>query len=660
MSSRNAKRVTGAIAALAAVATGLLVTAVGTASAAPLPANTASSGSVTIAPASGTRTSSYGFTLPGGASCPGDGTAGYRWQTYIISDALDASQLTFVGGSPSITGAPAGSVVDVLYSLGNPIVDQNPALTTGAVTVAGTQFQNDQYLSGQFSTGIYKTGVACTDGNGNTQRFWQSKVAVTVTAGVISSWAVANPPAAPVLSAPSFATAGTFSGTVAVTAANPAITSVVLTATSSNGGVTGSQTISGSVSYTTSALAISSIVVTATPVTAGSPVSTTINNPAASPVSYSISGLTNGTSYNITAVANNAAGASAVSNTVSNVLVFDVNSKGAPGVVATPAVGGATLAITAPAGGQPNDYTLTVSPAIAGSPFTVPGNATSFTITSATAGVTYTATLQPNYTAPAVGTATTFAFVPQSATLITQTIDVTRPLGGLVLTQRCGVYGALPAENATNAFPAATPAAFVGTQDPNAPGLLTGGTSPTIPGGGTDPNFGQYPYPVDANGVPSNPGAVTYPTNCGLSLGTAQLITTGSEAGKYFRASGRMNQVTVVDTRNVDAGWTLQGSMTDFASATSADTFSGNYLGWTPVRTYDSGATLEGYDMITTAGTSTQPDFLTGMKASPKVLGSALANQGLGIAAFDARLRLLIPVTKDNGVYTATLTLSVV
>ena len=76
--------------------------------------------------------------------------------------------------------------------------------------------------------------------------------------------------------------------------------------------------------------------------------------------------------------------------------------------------------------------------------------------------------------------------------------------------------------------------------------------------------------PVDANGVPTNPGAVTYPTNCGLSLGTAQLITTGSEAGKYFRASGRLNQVTVVDTRNVDAGWTLQGAMTDFSSTTSA------------------------------------------------------------------------------------------
>jgi hypothetical protein len=234
-----------------------------------------------------------------------------------------------------------------------------------------------------------------------------------------------------------------------------------------------------------------------------------------------------------------------------------------------------------------------------------------------------------------------------------------------VLTQRCGVFGALPAEAATNAFPAFNLTPEVGTPVTalngvaTIPGLLVGGTSPTIPGGGVDPNFNQYPYPVDANGIPTAPGAVTYPTNCGLSLGTAQLITTGTEAGKYFRASGRLNQVTVVDTRNVDAGWTLTGAMTDFSSTTTPDTFSGNYLGWTPVNNFNSGATLEGYDMTTAPGAATQPDFLTGMKAGAKNLGTAAPGVGLGIAAFDARLRLLIPVTKDNGVYTAVLTISV-
>ncbi len=632
--NRKSKRVIGALAAFAAIAAGLVAAGTDVASAAALPANTAATGAATMAPTSGTAATSFGFTLPGGAACPGDGTAGYRWQTFIIPNASDASQLLFVGGSPSIGGSSTG--INPLFSSGNPIVDQNPALTTGAVTVAGTNFQLSVFPSGTFTNnGIYKVGVACTDAAGNTQRYWQTKIATTVSgAGALTNFVVANAPATP--SAPASLVNGvsqTLSGSVAFTAGTGAlaVSSVTVSATSSNGGAAGSVTVSGS---------------------------------PTSPASFSISGLTNGKTYTLTATATNAAGSSAASAASASSLVYDANDKGTvTNVISTPVVGGLNLTWTAPVDAlgvtnQPTNYTISVSPASIAAQ-TAAGTATSFSLTGLTSGTTYTVTVTPNFTAPATGGAASSAGVPQSATLVTQVIDVTRPLGGLVLTQRCGVYGALPAESATNAFPAFAVAALVGTQDPNAPGLLTGGTAPTISGGATDPGFSQYPYPVDANGVPTNPGAVTYPTNCGLSLGKGDLIQTGSEAGKYFRASGRLNQVTVVDTRNVDAGWTLQGAMSDFTSTTSADTFSGNYLGWTPVRSYDSGATLEGYDMTTTAGAVVQPDFTTGLKAAPKTLGSAASNVGLGIAAFDARIRLLIPVTKDNGVYTATLTISV-
>ena len=644
--NRKSKRVVGAIAAFAAIAAGLVAAGTDVASAAALPANTAATGAATMAPTSGTAATSFGFTLPGGAACPGDGTAGYRWQTFIIPNASDASQLLFVGGSPSIGGSSTG--INPLFSSGNPIVDQNPALTTGAVTVAGTNFQLSVFPSGTFTNnGIYKVGVACTDSLGNTQRYWQTKIATTVSgAGALTNFVVANAPATP--SAPASLVNGvsqTLSGSVAFTAGTGAlaVSSITVDATSSNGGAAGSVTVSGS---------------------------------PTSPASFSIAGLTNGKLYTLTATATNAAGSSAASAASTPAkLVYNANDKGSvTNVIATPVVGGLDLAWTAPVDAlgvtnQPTDYTITVSPATIAAQ-TAAGTATSFSLTGLLSGTTYTVTVTPNFTAPATGAAGSSAGVPQSATLVTQVIDVTRPLGGLVLTQRCGVYGALPAETATNAFPAFAVAALVGTQDPNAPGLLTGGTAPALGSivagkfvpaspAASDSGFSQYPYPVDANGVPTNPGAVTYPTNCGLSLGIGELIKTGSEAGKYFRASGRLNQVTVVDTRNVDAGWTLQGAMSDFSSTTSADTFSGNYLGWTPVRNYDSGATLEGYDMTTTAGGVVQPDFTTGLKAAPKVLGSAAANVGLGIAAFDARVRLLIPVTKDNGVYTATLTISV-
>jgi hypothetical protein len=405
--------------------------------------------------------------------------------------------------------------------------------------------------------------------------------------------------------------------------------------------------------------------------------STTITTLTTGSTTFSIPGLTNGSTYSVTAVANNAAGASVASNAITGVVV-DPNDRGpVQNLVANAKAGGADVTWAAPIGGVPNTYSITVSPAIAGVPTSVAGTVTSLSITGGTAGTAYTITVQAVFTAPGTSAAVTKPFVAASATTVTQTIDVNRPLGGLVLTQRCGVYGALPPEAATNAFPAFNQTAEIGTPVTvlngvaTIPGLLVGGTAPQlgakdangnfIPAtpAATDPNFGSYPYPVDpTTGIPTNPGSVTYPTNCGLSLGIAKLITTGSEAGKYFRADGRLNQVTIVDTRNVDAGWTLQGSMTDFSSTTSADTFSGNYLGWTPVNNYNSGPTLEGYDMTTAPGAATQPDFLTGMKASPKNLGTANPGVGLGIAAFDARLRLLIPVTKDNGVYTATLSLS--
>jgi hypothetical protein len=454
----------------------------------------------------------------------------------------------------------------------------------------------------------------------------------------VSAFAVANPPAAPVLSLPTFTVPAAFGGTVAVTTASPAITSVVLTATSSNGGASGSTTI------------------------------TTLQTGS---TTFSIPGLTNGKTYSVTAVASNAAGASAASNAISGVVV-DPNDQGpVQNLVATSVAGGADVTWAAPTGGAPTTYSITVSPAITGVPASVPGTQTSLSITGGTVGAAYTITVQAVYPIPGTSQAQSASFVPASATTVTQTISVTRPMGGLVLTQRCGVYGALPAEAATNAFPGFDLTPEIGTPVTvlngvaTIPGLLVGGGAPTIAGGGTDPNFGSYPYPVDTNGIPTNPGSVTYPTNCGLSMGIAKLITTGSEAGKYFRADGRLNQVTVVDTRNADQGWTLQGSMTDFSNTTGGnlDTFSGNYLGWTPVNNYHSGTTLEGYGMVTAPGATTQPDFVTGMKASPKNLGTAGTNPGvdgpgLGIAAFDARLRLLIPVSKDNGVYTATLSIS--
>jgi hypothetical protein len=192
--------------------------------------------------------------------------------------------------------------------------------------------------------------------------------------------------------------------------------------------------------------------------------------------------------------------------------------------------------------------------------------------------------------------------------------------------------------------------------------------------GSADPRYvsGLYPYPTNASGVAS-PAAETH---CGLDLGVAEYVTQGSGSGQYFAADAAINQVTIVDTRNVDAGWSVSGSMSDFAASSEAgpgagsgatlDTFSGDFLGWTPVVTGDTSAfdddanpATAAYNQTVTAGARVQPGTDLGLgDGSSEVLASAPAGSGLGTAILDARVKLLIPVTADAGLYEGTLTFS--
>jgi hypothetical protein len=199
-------------------------------------------------------------------------------------------------------------------------------------------------------------------------------------------------------------------------------------------------------------------------------------------------------------------------------------------------------------------------------------------------------------------------------------------------------------------------------------GTTTGGTAPTYTGttngvDGTTPNtpdglFSQYPYPTNANGDP----IANYPTNCALNMGKAHFITTGSGAGQFFQATGPLNQVTVVDTRDTDPGFDVNGVMGTFSNGTS--TFGGGELGWHPIVT----STTPGF--TSTDGTSYTQTLSAGGDVAPNTadssgglgnganLAHAASGHGLGIAALDANLTLWIPVYAQNGLYTGTLTIS--
>lgn len=619
---RTPKRLAAVLATLAVAATGLFAS--GAAEAAPLPAGTAAAGAVTISPTSGSAATNFGFTLPAGAACQGDGVAGYRWHTFIVSNSLDASQLKYAGGVPSITGAGAGTVVQPLYSSGSPIVDQNPALSSGGVLVAGTSFQFSVYPAGTFTAGVYKIGVACTDGTGDVQRFWSSPL--TITTSPSFAWQFGAVPDAITLSLTSF---GATSCTVGISApaATPAAT-VTITYTPTGTVLAGATTVSGA------------------PSSASSDVRT---------------GLVQGQAYNVTATQANTLGTSPASNTVSCTPSVTLT---APAVVATPAV--LSVAVTWTASGTPTNYTVNAfscpgttanasvcTGAVTGSPFTAAG--TSQVVSGLTAGTLYYFEVTANYAAGTSAPAGNANATALANTLLSQTLTVTRPVGALVITQRCGVFGPMASETVPGFGTIAAETATGGAT----------GTAPTLSGGGSDPLFGQYPYPVDGSGVPTG---VNYPTICGVSLGTGALITSGALAGDYFTATGRVPQLTVIDTRDSDSAWTLSGSVSDFTSG--ANSFSGNYLGWTPQVNFTSAPTLAGYDQVVTAGAAVNPSSAataTGVNNVPgaglgvsRTAASANAGQGLGLAQVDTRLKLIIPLTAKNGTYTATLTFSVV
>lgn len=566
--------------------------------AAALPAGSAAAGTSVLAPLSGTNAGTFTLTPPSGAACPGDSASGgYRWQTFFTSTSVDPATLTYGLSGPVQQGSEFSR--PLYSSVGQPQVNKTTAVTTGLITPIPL-FGWDATLL-PVPNGTYNVGYACTT-SGTTQKFWSTPITISNSTASSFSYSFGAVPAAPVLGA----------------SLTP-----------------GDQSLDGTFTHAASTPATTGYTVTAVP-TAGATV--TLSLPAGS-TSFSLSGLVNGTSYAVTVVATNTAGNSAASNTV-NGTPSPSARPAVTSLAASPGTGNVVLSWVAPTGVAPTGYDIAVSPAVAGSPFSAPAGTTSFPV-NGTPGTLYTYTVTPTHPSPYVGTAASISATPNAAQVIIQDVTVVRPAGALVLTQRCGVNGALPQEPASPGFAVLPPVVASADQVGTAPTLTVGGAA--------DPQFGSYP----------SPSTPTYPTHCGVNLGTGQFITTGSLAGQYYAASGILNQVTVSDTRDTDTGWTVNGTMSDFTVAGGGASFSGNQLGWTPVVSDDSDLTLAGYDQVATAGASVLPATAAGL-ATAKPLASAAAGHGLGIATFDARLKVLIPSSVRAGTYNGTLTFTVI
>jgi hypothetical protein len=629
------KQTLAGVATLAAAAGVLPLIAASPASAA------TNNGALTISPSSGTSAGNFTLNFGSGApiACPGDSaTGGYRVQGFVVPAATNLDNLAFNSVGPVGGGLP------LIDTAGNTFVNGLTDITTGAISQLPGAYTFQFNAPGEYAAGAYNVGIACTlgTGAGMTKSYWTLPMTITTnttTGGPAQiNWSFGSVPSAPSITSVTTGAAGATSAPVTV----------------SFGAVTATPAVSG-------------YAATLTPTGGGSPLTVT---GAGSPIT--VPNVPFG-SYNVSVTATNSSGTGAAGNYASNPYQVAPGAQPAPGLaLGTTTSSSANFNITAPTGetATRTGYTLTVTPQPSGTPIvqTLAASATTASVTGLAMG-NYTATLQATYPAPFVGAPSApLSFTLFGDSILVQDITVTRPVGALVLTQVCGAYGALASETAQLGFPAGLPAATaVNSSTVAAP--TTGGTAPTTGptgAGPADPVRNQYPYPTNPDGTPN----VTYPTHCGISLGNAQFVRSGAGAGQFFAADGRLNQVTVVDTRDADTGWNAVGQVSNFTSGPSAS-FSGSQLGWVPVKTEDTSAFTDSlgntYDQVTTAGGPIAPNTLvaSGLSSNRTLLQAAgLAGTGqnhtggLGTAIADARLKLLIPITAQSGVYTATLTIS--
>ncbi len=631
-SNSSRRRIAGLLAAATVTASVALASNASPASA--LLAGTPPTHELTLSPATGNSGTPFNLvfdTSPtADKSCQGGGDLGYQWHSFITPLANDAAQLQFPAGVP--TGpAFTGNLRD---TGGLQVNSTGAAFGDGGIAIAGRTFA---FSHPQFSTanpnfllGSYKIGVACTYGGGDPGNpdpasaenieYWSTVITLTASAGAGPNnytWIQGLPPAVP---APPVL--------ISVTPASGQLTAA-FTAVTANPAVSG---------YTVSA-------------TAGA--STITATGASSPIV--VPGLTNGTTYSLSVVATNSQGNSAQSNVISGPTTRPVaGAQPAPtAFTAVPgaAAGSMNLTWVAPTGLVPTGYNLDVTPA-GGTTSTVAiaAGATSHTLTGLTAGVMHNFVLTATYSdTSATATAATTSAATASERTLQQEIQVVRPNGALILTQRCGVNNALPLEAVDAGFPGFPEVPVFPASDNQI------GTSPdidlTTDGVQVDPEFvdGSYPFADPAR----------YPTKCIINLGSAQLLTTGDLRGQYYAANGALNEVTIVDTRDGDAGWSVTGSIPTLNRTpapgvlltTPRNFFSGDLVGWSPA----PAETTAGQTV--TPGTAVVPGTVGGLSA-PQVLASALPLQGLGVAALNARIKVLIPVAVNQGAYVGTLTLN--
>ena len=189
---------------------------------------------------SGGSATVFALTPPAGAACAGDGTKGYRIQTFLVSSSVsvDTMVFDFNGPSPQSTGA---TVRLPLFSSGNPLVDANPALTTGAIPNMGTfSLGFTGFTAALVPNGAYSMGFACTQDTATGKvldKYWTAPITITANPADVPSgfvWAVGSvtpPPTTTTTIAPTTTTIAPTTTTIAPTTTTIAPTTTTIAPT---------------------------------------------------------------------------------------------------------------------------------------------------------------------------------------------------------------------------------------------------------------------------------------------------------------------------------------------------------------------------------------------------------------------------------------------
>ncbi|MGW5352118.1 fibronectin type III domain-containing protein [Streptomyces sp. NPDC004031] len=178
-------------------------------------------------------------------------------------------------------------------------------------------------------------------------------------------------------------------------------------------------------------------------------------------------------------------------------------------------------------------------------------------------------------------------------------------------------------------------------------------TSQAQPVGSIVDDFTVHNYHGDGQDIQVNvPNAA--PGEFGWTIdgnnGLVDLGTAVEKGGDHFEANGRINTISVSDTRRSLAPWSISAAVSDFHDG--GKSFSGSYLGWSP-RVTQSGAGAQAGGTVASGFT----DHGKGLSV-PQGLGSADQGHARGTAKLGADLSLKIPDSVEKGNYQATLTLT--